>query len=173
MVLPRLLGRRTAGVGIDQHARIEQAMRIQGRLGRPEGSGKQWWALAIVPRPMVAPDRMMVSVACWTKLEITPPSFFKHPCYGTNYLADLRPEQRFRPLTFKRSVEALEDPCDECVKLRHKVTQELFCRFHGNFAAIADQTRGELNICLGRIHLRRITETKNAAQVLLCDSGTN
>ena len=49
------------GLGIDQHARIEQAMRIQGRLGRPEGSGKQWWALAIVPRPMVAPDRMMVS----------------------------------------------------------------------------------------------------------------
>ena len=49
------------GLGIDQHAGIEQAMRIQGRLGRPEGSGKQWWALAIVPRPMVAPDRMMVS----------------------------------------------------------------------------------------------------------------
>jgi hypothetical protein len=36
-------------------------MRIQGRLGCSEGSGKQWWALAIVPRPMVAPDRMMVS----------------------------------------------------------------------------------------------------------------
>ena len=50
------------GLGIDQHAaRIEQAMRIQGSLGRPEGIGKQWWALAIVPRPMVAPDRMMVS----------------------------------------------------------------------------------------------------------------
>ncbi len=57
----RLLGHRPVGLGIDQHARIEQAMRIQGHLGRPEGSGKQWWALAIVPRPMVAPDRMMVS----------------------------------------------------------------------------------------------------------------
>jgi hypothetical protein len=32
------------GLGIDQHARIEQAMRIQGRIGSPEGSGKQWWA---------------------------------------------------------------------------------------------------------------------------------
>jgi hypothetical protein len=52
---------RAVGLGIDQHARIEQAMRIQGRLGCPECSGKQWWALAIVPRPMVAPDRMMVS----------------------------------------------------------------------------------------------------------------
>ena len=36
-------------------------MRIQGLLGRPEGSGKQWWPLAIVPRPMVATDRMMMS----------------------------------------------------------------------------------------------------------------
>ncbi len=52
---------RTVGLGIDQHARIKQPKRIQGRLGCPEGSGKQWWALAIVPRPMVAPDRMMVS----------------------------------------------------------------------------------------------------------------
>ena len=49
------------GLGIDQYARIEHAMRIQGLLGGPEGRGKQWWALAIVPRPMVAPDRMMVS----------------------------------------------------------------------------------------------------------------
>jgi hypothetical protein len=53
--------RSSVGLGIDQHARIEQAMRIQGRLGRPECSGKQLWALAIVPRPMVASDRMMVS----------------------------------------------------------------------------------------------------------------
>ena len=45
-------------LGIDQYARIEQAKRIQGRLSRLEGSGKQWWALAIVPRPMVAPDRV-------------------------------------------------------------------------------------------------------------------
>ena len=52
---------RAVGLGIDQYARIKQAMRIQGRLGCSEGSGKQWWALAIVPRPMVAPDRMMVS----------------------------------------------------------------------------------------------------------------
>jgi hypothetical protein len=34
------------GLGNDQHARIEQAKRIQGRLGRLEGSGKQWRALA-------------------------------------------------------------------------------------------------------------------------------
>ena len=27
-------------LGIDQYARIKQAMRIQGRLGRPKGSGK-------------------------------------------------------------------------------------------------------------------------------------
>ena len=31
---------RAVGLGIDQHARIKQAMRIQGRLGCPEGSGK-------------------------------------------------------------------------------------------------------------------------------------
>ena len=36
-------------------------MRIQGLLGGPKGRGKQWWALAIVPRPVVAPDGMMVS----------------------------------------------------------------------------------------------------------------
>ena len=36
-------------------------MRIQGFLGGPKGSGKQWRALSIVPRPMVAPDRVMVS----------------------------------------------------------------------------------------------------------------
>ena len=47
-------------LGVDQHSRIEQALRIQGCLGRPEGSGEQRRALAIVPPPVVAPDRMMV-----------------------------------------------------------------------------------------------------------------
>src|SRR5262245_34722845 len=45
---------------IDQHSRIEQALRVHGRLGRPEGSREQFWALAIVPPPMVPPDRMMM-----------------------------------------------------------------------------------------------------------------
>src|ERR1700719_3223703 len=47
-------------LGVDQHSRIEQALRIQCCFGRPEGSGEQRRALAIVPPPVVAPDRMMV-----------------------------------------------------------------------------------------------------------------
>ena len=45
---------------VDQHSRIKEALRIHGCFGRSEGSGEQRWALAIVPPPVVAPDRMMV-----------------------------------------------------------------------------------------------------------------
>ena len=46
--------------GIYQYSRIEQTLRVQRRLRCREGSGEQRRALAIVPTPMVAPDRMMV-----------------------------------------------------------------------------------------------------------------
>ena len=45
---------------VDQHSRIKQTLRIHGCFGRSEGSGEQRRALAIVPPPVVAPDRMMV-----------------------------------------------------------------------------------------------------------------
>src|SRR6516162_5790916 len=51
----------TLWLGVDQDSRIEQPLRIQGCLGGLKGSGEQRWALAIVPTPVVAPDRVIVS----------------------------------------------------------------------------------------------------------------
>ena len=60
ILVPSRLTLLPCGLGVDQHSRIEQALRIQGCLGGLKGSGEQRRALAIVPPPMVAPDRMMV-----------------------------------------------------------------------------------------------------------------
>src|SRR5215471_3609559 len=51
----------TSSARVDQHSRIEQPLGIQVCLGGLKGSGEQRWALAIVPTPVVAPDRVMVS----------------------------------------------------------------------------------------------------------------
>ena len=45
---------------IDQHAGIEQALRIERLLGGAQRVGEQRRALAVVPRAMIAPDRMMM-----------------------------------------------------------------------------------------------------------------
>ena len=60
IVVPSRIALLPCRLGIDQHSRIEQALRIQGCLGGLKGGGEQRWALAIVPPPVVAPDRMMV-----------------------------------------------------------------------------------------------------------------
>src|SRR6185312_10095134 len=60
ILVPSLLTLLPCGLGVDQHSRIEQALRIQGCFSSLKGTGEQRRALAIVPLPMVAPDRMMV-----------------------------------------------------------------------------------------------------------------
>ena len=60
ILVPSRLTLLPRGLGVDEHSRIEQALRIQGCFGSLKGAGEQRWALAIVPPPMVAPDRMMV-----------------------------------------------------------------------------------------------------------------
>src|ERR1700730_13529680 len=45
---------------IDQHARIQNRMRVEGALGRPERTREALGPLAVVPWAMVTADRMMV-----------------------------------------------------------------------------------------------------------------
>src|ERR1700674_2236676 len=46
--------------GVDQHAGIEQPLRIDRLLGGPQCRGEQLRALPVVPGPMIAPDRVVV-----------------------------------------------------------------------------------------------------------------
>src|SRR6266700_3494630 len=45
---------------IDQHTRIEQALRVECLLRRPQRFGEQRWALLVIPWPVIAADRMMM-----------------------------------------------------------------------------------------------------------------
>src|SRR3984893_11819633 len=45
---------------IDQYPRVEQTLRVEFALGRAQRRGEQRRTLAVVPRAMVAPDRMMM-----------------------------------------------------------------------------------------------------------------
>ena len=60
ILVPSLITLLPCGLGVDQHSRIEQALRIKGCFSSLKGTGEQRRALAIVPPPMVAPDRVMV-----------------------------------------------------------------------------------------------------------------
>ena len=46
-----------------------------------------------------------------------------------------------------------EDPADERVERCHVVAQEFLCRSHCDLAFVGDQTGGELDVGLGRVHL--------------------
>ena len=45
---------------VDQHPRVEQSLRIHRPLGGPERVGKERRPLLVVPRAVVAANRMMV-----------------------------------------------------------------------------------------------------------------
>src|SRR5205807_47269 len=45
---------------INQHAAIEQALGIERLLGGPQGISEEGRTLAVVPWPVIAPDRMMM-----------------------------------------------------------------------------------------------------------------
>src|SRR5690242_5664879 len=45
---------------VDQHARVEHALRIELALGGAKRGGEQLRPLAVVPRPVVAADGMMM-----------------------------------------------------------------------------------------------------------------
>src|SRR6516225_12125281 len=49
------------GSGIDQYARVENCIWIERAFRRGEGARKTLGPLHVVPSPMVAADRMMVS----------------------------------------------------------------------------------------------------------------
>src|SRR5581483_7200080 len=52
--------RKGAHSGVDQHAWIEHALRVELALGGPQRTGEQLRALAVVPGPMVAAYGMMM-----------------------------------------------------------------------------------------------------------------
>jgi len=62
---------------------------------------------------------------------------------------------------------------DETVELRHVVLEEFPCRFVVNLSVIVDQAAFELDVRLDRVHLWRIAERQNAAQMLLDDRSSN
>src|SRR5262245_59559087 len=45
---------------VDENARIEQALRVERFLGGAQRLGEQRRALAVVPRAMIAPDRVVM-----------------------------------------------------------------------------------------------------------------
>src|SRR5258707_6307041 len=51
---------RRSSLRIDQHARIEHALRIEFFFCRPKRGREQRWALTIVPGPMIAANRVMM-----------------------------------------------------------------------------------------------------------------
>ncbi len=59
-------GRRDPRARVDQHARVDEhagvhhAARVDGRLGAGEGERERVRALAVIPRPMIAPDGVVV-----------------------------------------------------------------------------------------------------------------
>ena len=61
------------------------------------------------------------------------------------------------------------NPGDEAVELVHEILQELSSGLVGHVPVTGDQARLELNICLERIHERRVAECEDASQVLLRD----
>jgi hypothetical protein len=61
ILVPSQLAFLPCRLGVDQHSRIEQALRTYGCFGGLESGGEQRWALTIIPRSVVAPDRIMVS----------------------------------------------------------------------------------------------------------------
>src|SRR5262245_11933626 len=60
-------------------------------------------------------------------------------------------------------------PHDEGVKLRHVVSQELGGRFIRDLAVVGNEALREPDVGLGRVHLRRVAEAQDAAQMLLRD----
>ena len=50
----------SARSGTDQHAGIQQALRVERALRALECRGEQRRSLAVIPRAMIAPDRMVV-----------------------------------------------------------------------------------------------------------------
>ena len=66
------------------------------------------------------------------------------------------------------------DPGDESVELRHVTAKKSFAdRVVGDFALVSDQSWGELNVRLDRIHQRRVAKRHDAAKVLLADGGSD
>src|SRR5262249_56294926 len=45
---------------VDKYARIEQALRVECSLRRAQRLGEQRWALPVVPRAMIATDRVVM-----------------------------------------------------------------------------------------------------------------
>src|SRR5436305_3965795 len=60
MILAETGSHFSGSCGIDQHARIEQALRVERLLGGAQRLGEQRRALAVIPGPMIASDRVMM-----------------------------------------------------------------------------------------------------------------
>src|SRR5690554_3879197 len=90
--------------------------------------------------------------------------------YGGSALpggASARPTAGWRALLVAR--EHGEDAADEVAQLRHVRAQELFGRLHRHFAVVGDQPGREVDVGFRRVHLRRVAEAQDAAQMLLAD----
>ena len=66
-----------------------------------------------------------------------------------------------------------KDSLHELLELLHEVAQELLGRLVGDLTVLGDQTGRELDIGLRSVHLGRVAEAQDAAQVLLGDRGAD
>src|SRR5437762_12265281 len=73
----------------------------------------------------------------------------------------------------RRARDREVDAGDEGGEFLHVLPQKVFGGLGGDRAVWRDEPRLELDVGLGRIHLRRVAEAQEAAQVLLCDRGTD
>ena len=82
---------------------------------------------------------------------------------------DFKPPPGGRWLPRQHGVDAY----DEGVEFLHVGAQEVRRRLLGDLTVGGDEPRLELDVALGRVHLRRVAVAEQAAQVLLGDGGAD